>query len=125
MPNVEILYSKIPVHSKIYFWREGENITNALIGSANFSVSGLRNDYKEVLSDVDEDSFADFQAYYEKYQKYQEPRYNSNLYCVMVFAGPLFLIEMGLFQQNLALIGDVVEVMCQKVTHIFESRWIM
>lgn len=65
MPNVEILYSKIPVHSKIYFWREGENITNALIGSANFSVSGLRNDYKEVLSDVDEDSFADFQAYYE------------------------------------------------------------
>lgn len=65
LPNVEILYSTIPVHSKVYFWREGENITNALIGSANFSVSGLRNDYKEILADMEEISFPDFKAYYE------------------------------------------------------------
>ena len=65
MPNVEILYSTIPVHSKIYFWGQGKRITSALIGSANFSVSGLRNDYKEVLSDVDERSFNDFETYYD------------------------------------------------------------
>ena len=65
LPNVEILYSTIPVHSKIYFWRKGEDIKKGLIGSANFSVSGLRNDYREVLSDIDENSFGDFKAYYD------------------------------------------------------------
>lgn len=65
LPHVEILYSTIPIHSKIYFWKQGKNIASALVGSANFSVSGLRNDYKEVLSDVDENSFADFQDYYD------------------------------------------------------------
>ena len=65
LPNVEILYSTIPVHSKIYFWRKGEYIKKGLIGSANFSVSGLRNDYREVLSDIDENSFGDFKAYYD------------------------------------------------------------
>lgn len=65
MPNVEILYSTIPVHSKVYFWRTGEFITNALIGSANFSVSGLRNDYKEVLTNMSESSYSDFKSYYE------------------------------------------------------------
>lgn len=64
LPNVDILYSTIPVHSKVYFWVEGETIANALIGSANFSVSGLRNDYKEVLTDMDESSFPDFISYY-------------------------------------------------------------
>ena len=63
--NVEILYSTIPVHSKVYFWKEGDTITKALIGSANFSVSGLRNDYKEVLTNMSEKSFPDFKTYYE------------------------------------------------------------
>ena len=65
MPNVDILYSTIPVHSKVYFWREGEAITKALIGSANFSVSGLRNDYKEVLTNMSESAFPDFKTYFE------------------------------------------------------------
>ena len=65
LPNIEILYSTIPVHSKVYFWREGENIANALVGSANFSVSGLRNDYKEILTDMEVSSFSDFNTYYE------------------------------------------------------------
>ena len=64
LPNVEILYSTIPVHSKVYFWKDGENITNALIGSANFSVSGLRNDYKEILTEINKKSFGDFAMYY-------------------------------------------------------------
>lgn len=63
--NVEILYSTIPVHSKIYFWKCGEDIKHALIGSANFSVNGLKNDYKEILADLDENSFENFNSYYE------------------------------------------------------------
>ncbi len=65
LPNVDIMYSTIPVHSKVYFWENGSDITNALIGSANFSVNGLRNDFKEVLTDMNEDSFSDFKSYYE------------------------------------------------------------
>jgi len=65
MPNVEILYSTIPVHSKIYFWREEGNITQGLVGSANFSVSGLKNNYKEVLTEISEASFQDFAEYYK------------------------------------------------------------
>lgn len=65
MSNVDIFYSTIPVHSKVYFWKEGDAITKALIGSANFSVSGLRNDYKEVLTNMNEGSFSDFKTYYE------------------------------------------------------------
>lgn len=65
LSNIEILYSTIPVHSKVYFWRKGSDITNALIGSANFSVSGLRNNYKEILTDMSESSYFDFQIYYD------------------------------------------------------------
>lgn len=65
LPNVEILYSTIPVHSKIYLWKNDDNITNGFIGSANFSVSGLRNDYKEVLADVEEGAFDDYNSYYQ------------------------------------------------------------
>ena len=65
LENVEIYYSTIPVHSKIYFMRNNDGeIKNALVGSANFSVSGLRNDYREVLSDLDEASYGDLSDYY-------------------------------------------------------------
>lgn len=65
LPNVDILYSTIPVHSKLYIWREHEMIKNALIGSANFSVSGLCNNYKEVLADIDNDTFNELDFYYK------------------------------------------------------------
>lgn len=65
LPNVEILYSTIPVHSKIYLWKDDDSITNGFIGSANFSVSGLRNNYKEVLADVEEGAFEDYNSYYQ------------------------------------------------------------
>lgn len=61
--NIEILYSTIPVHSKIYTWKCDENIEKALIGSANFSISGLMNDYKEVLADVENNTFQDLKGY--------------------------------------------------------------
>ena len=63
--NIEILYTTVPIHSKIYFWKVGDSIVNALMGSANFSVSGLRNDYKEVLADMNEETFPNFISYYD------------------------------------------------------------
>ena len=65
MSNVKIYYSLKPVHSKIYYKQTDDDICSILMGSANFSVSGLRNDYKEVLSDVNEDSYKDFSKYLE------------------------------------------------------------
>lgn len=61
--NIEILYSTIPVHSKIYTWNCDQRIEKALIGSANFSISGLMNDYKEVLADVDDQTFFELRDY--------------------------------------------------------------
>lgn len=63
IPNLEILYSTIPVHSKIYFWTGNDEINKALIGSANFSISGLTNDYKEVLADVEDVSYSEVKNY--------------------------------------------------------------
>lgn len=62
-PNITILYSTIPVHAKIYTWNCDDDIKRALIGSANFSVSGLMNDYKEVLSDVSDNTFDSLKDY--------------------------------------------------------------
>ena len=62
-PNVTILYSTIPVHSKIYIWNCDDLIKRALVGSANFSVNGLMNDYKEILSDVERNTFPTLKAY--------------------------------------------------------------
>lgn len=64
-PNVSILYSTIPVHSKIYTWNCDDNIKRALIGSANFSVNGLMNDYKEILSDVENSTLFNLKEYCE------------------------------------------------------------
>lgn len=66
LPNVCIKYSTIPVHSKIYLWLNNNKIKSGLIGSANFTISGLRKDYKETLCDIDKDSYEE----YEKYFKY-------------------------------------------------------
>lgn len=62
-PNIDIFYSTIPVHSKIYLWQSKKSLKRALVGSANFSVSGLKNNYKEVLTDVDKKSFSDLVNY--------------------------------------------------------------
>lgn len=61
--NITILYSTIPVHSKIYTWNCNAKIEKALVGSANFSISGMMNDYKEVLSDVEQDTYSTLKEY--------------------------------------------------------------
>lgn len=62
--NISIFYSQIPVHSKCYIWLKNSAINTALVGSANFSVSGLANDYKEALAEITTDSYVSLKDYY-------------------------------------------------------------
>lgn len=62
--NTKILYSQIPVHSKCYIWLKNNEINTALVGSANFSLSGLENDYKESLAEITTDSYVSLNDYY-------------------------------------------------------------
>ncbi len=63
LPKTNVLYSKIPVHSKCYVWLKAGNVQTALVGSANFSLSGLMNPYKEVLADASRDTFLPLKDY--------------------------------------------------------------
>lgn len=63
IPNVDIKYSTIPVHSKCYAWLKNGNVLYALIGSANFSVNGLTTPFKEVLAETSKDSFIPLSRY--------------------------------------------------------------
>ncbi len=62
--NTNILYSQIPVHSKCYIWLKNDDINTAFVGSANFSLSGLENDYKESLAEITTDSYGSLHDYY-------------------------------------------------------------
>lgn len=61
--RVYIKYSMIPVHSKIYCWSKNGIITEVLVGSANFSINGLRKDYKETLYPISSLAYHDFVEY--------------------------------------------------------------
>ena len=60
--NLEVYYKKNYNHSKIYCWIKDKNVVEIIAGSANFSVSGLCNDYQETLFDVKRE---DYQATYK------------------------------------------------------------
>ncbi|MCC5912696.1 MAG: NgoFVII family restriction endonuclease [Clostridiaceae bacterium] len=66
MTNTAIYYSNLPVHSKCYIWKKKSKIVTALIGSANFSVNGLSNPYKEVLAETTFDTFEPLNQYTQK-----------------------------------------------------------
>ncbi|MBZ0198404.1 MAG: NgoFVII family restriction endonuclease [Ignavibacteriaceae bacterium] len=55
--NINIFYSNLPVHAKCYAWRNRGQIVHALVGSANFSTSGLSTPYRELLAETTHDSF--------------------------------------------------------------------
>lgn len=74
MAWVEIKYSLIPVHSKIYCWSKDNVITEVLVGSANFSINGLRRDYKEILYPIS--SLA-----YDEYIEYRDHILNRSIPC--------------------------------------------
>lgn len=61
--DTTILYSKVPIHSKCYLWLKNGDLVTALVGSANFSVNGLRTDDREVLAETTRDSFEELQSY--------------------------------------------------------------
>lgn len=61
--NVNIYYSKIPVHSKCYIWKNHGRIVHALIGSANFSTNGLTTPFREVLAETTRDTFDPLNIY--------------------------------------------------------------
>ena len=61
--NLSINYTKTLVHSKCYLWLKKKKLVKALIGSANFSSSGLLTAKREVLGDVLETDFAKTKKY--------------------------------------------------------------
>lgn len=61
--NLQILYSKVPVHSKCYVWKFSNRIVHALVGSANFSTSGLSTPHREVLAETNVDTFEPLNNY--------------------------------------------------------------
>ena len=67
--NTNIYYSQVPIHAKCYAWRDQGAISQALIGSANFSTSGLCTPHREVLADVTSDSFDELNRYIDFVQK--------------------------------------------------------
>lgn len=64
-PKLNIMFSKEEIHAKAYVWKKGNKVLSALIGSANFSSNGLRNDYREILADVSRDTFKALIDYFE------------------------------------------------------------
>lgn len=63
MENTSIFYTNIQVHAKCYIWFKNDKIVKALIGSANFSTSGLRTPKKEVLGYIPKESFDEMLVY--------------------------------------------------------------
>ena len=63
--STSIRYSQLPVHSKCYVWRKNKKIVTALLGSANFSVNGLSNPYREVLAEPKCGTFEQLNKYLE------------------------------------------------------------
>ena len=61
--DVKIYYKNNYNHSKIYVWKKESKIIDALIGSANFSTSGLNNDGSEILVKPRDDEFYNIQKY--------------------------------------------------------------
>ena len=51
---LDVYYKQNYNHSKIYLWKNDGEPIDALVGSANFSSSGLRNDHQEVLFDIND-----------------------------------------------------------------------
>lgn len=78
MENVSIFYTNILVHAKCYIWFKNNKIVKALIGSANFSTSGLMTPKKEVLGYIPEESYDEMLVYINliKQVSYSVKEYN-------------------------------------------------
>ena len=107
-PNVDIYYSEMPVHSKMYMWRYKGEVTHALIGSANFSTNGLTTPNKETLAETTVDTFMAMDEYFKLIQKRwirctdervvlknqaKQPKVDFAVYDPDICSMPLFIIE--------------------------------
>ncbi len=57
--STKVYYSNQYYHSKIYCWIKNDTPIDILVGSANFSSSGLENDYQEFLTTISHTDFKD------------------------------------------------------------------
>lgn len=73
LPNVSISYSTVPIHPKIYCWFVNDKVSGGLIGSANFTINGLRKDYKETLCDIQESNYDEYQKYFKYVREHSIP----------------------------------------------------
>ena len=63
IPNLDVLCSTMPVHTKAYMWLYKGDVVHALVGSANFSLNGLTTPYKETLAETTADTFRPLEVY--------------------------------------------------------------
>ena len=63
--NAEVFYKRSYNHSKIYCWHDKGVVREIIAGSANFSNNGLRNDFEEILFEVDANDYNDVYQYLE------------------------------------------------------------
>ncbi len=63
--TMKIYYPDIACHSKCYLWLANGKPIKGLIGSANFSSNGLRNDYRESLFEVEQRELPMINGYIE------------------------------------------------------------
>lgn len=105
--NVEVFYCKMPVHAKCYTWHWKKNIVSSLIGSANFSASGLRTTHREILAETTRDSFVVLNGYIQK-------ALNNSISCLEADAGLAEPLEVpaaaGGLTCSLTLLGPNGEV---------------
>lgn len=73
LPNVNISYSTVPIHSKIYCWFYNDEAKGGLIGSANFTINGLRKDFKETLCDIKLESLEEYRKYFTYVREHSIP----------------------------------------------------
>jgi len=69
IPQLNIYYSTVPIHSKCYIWKNKNVIEHALIGSANFSTNGLSTPYREILAETTYDTFQPLHEYVDRVMK--------------------------------------------------------
>lgn len=74
--QLDLIFSQIDIHSKIYLWKQKNKIIAALIGSANFSRNGLCTDFRETLADATQDTFFHLNKYLNliKENSIEEPK---------------------------------------------------
>ena len=86
--NININYTDILIHAKCYIWFKNNEIVKALIGSANFSTSGLMTPKKEVLGDIPSSSYDEMLVYIEmvKSSSYPVCEYSGNTRRVIRFS---------------------------------------